>query len=77
MAVDRNGNAKPVKTGEHITSSPNGDYQQVRGADGVETGVRMDRGGHPKLSDPAAQGPHGHRPDVPGTQHHLPINKSN
>jgi RHS repeat-associated protein len=75
IVVDEAGNAIPVSEGEQVTSSPNGDYQQVRDSQGRETGVRQDRGGHRGQSDPAAQKPHAHRPGV--TQDdgnpHLPI----
>lgn len=75
IVVDNAGNAIPVGTGKQITSSPDGDYQQVRDSEGRPTGVRSDRGGHRGQSDPSAQGPHAHRPGV--TQEdgnpHLPI----
>jgi len=64
IVVDGDGNAIPVEAGEQITSSPKGDYQQVRDKDGKATGIRMDKGGHKGQSDPKAQGPHGHRPNV-------------
>jgi RHS repeat-associated protein len=75
IVVDGNGNAIPVEPGESVNSSPNGDYQQVIGADGRPTGDRLDRGGHRNQSDPRAQGPHGHRPGVttPDGNPHLPI----
>jgi hypothetical protein len=68
--VDSQGNAIPVKEGQSITTSPNGEYQQVRDRDGAETGVRKD-GSHKSHK----QGPHAHRPDVdvPGNDN-LPIN---
>jgi len=73
--VDSNGNAIPVGAGQQITASPNGDYQQVRDANGSPTGVRLDRGGHAGQSDPAAQGPHAHVPGVTNNGNpHLPIN---
>ena len=74
--VDQNGNAIPVGTGQSVQTSPNGDYQQVLGADGKPTGDRMDRGGHKGQKDPQAQGPHGHRPGVKTEDGnpHLPIN---
>jgi RHS repeat-associated protein len=72
--VDRPGNAIPVNEGERITSSPDGDFQQVRGPGDRETGVRIDRRGHPGRRDPAARGPHGHRPGVTNNGNpHLPI----
>ena len=76
IVVDGNGNAIPVDTGGRINSSPDGDYQQVIGADGRPTGDRMDRGGHRNQKDPRARGPHGHRPGVttPDGNPHLPIN---
>jgi RHS repeat-associated protein len=75
VVVDANGNAIPVEPGQSVNSSPNGDYQQVLGADGKPTGDRLDRGGHRNQIDPRAQGPHGHRPGVttPDGNPHLPI----
>jgi RHS repeat-associated protein len=76
VVVDQNGNAIPVDQGQRVNTSPNGDYQQVIGADGKPTGDRLDRGGHRGQPDPLAQGPHGHRPGVttPNGNPHLPIN---
>ena len=73
--VDQHGNAIPVDQGQRINTSPNGDFQQVIGADGKPTGDRLDRGGHPGQRDPSAQKPHGHRPGVttPDGNPHLPI----
>jgi len=67
--VDSNGNAIPVNEGESITTSPDGEYQQVRDKDGNKTGVRKD-GAHKSHK----QEPHAHRPDVdvPGNDN-LPI----
>lgn len=75
IVVDPNGNAIPVAPGEKITSSPNGDYQQVRNSKGVQTGVQLDRGGHRKQKDPRAQGPHAHVPNITTSDGnpHLPI----
>lgn len=75
IVVDGDGNAIPVESGEQITASPNGDYQQVRDKDGKATGTRMDKGGHKGQSDPKAQGPHGHRPNVTDENGnpHLPL----
>jgi RHS repeat-associated protein len=75
VVVDEAGNAIPVGAGEQVTSSQNGDYQQVRDRDGNPTGVRSDRGGHRGQSDETARGPHGHRPGVtqPDGNPHLPI----
>jgi hypothetical protein len=75
IAVDPFGNAIPVNTGEYLSSSPNGDFQQVRDPNGDFTGVRLDRGGHPGQSDPAAQIPHSHVPGItqPDGNPHLPI----
>ena len=75
IVVDGNGNAIPVEPGQSVNSSPNGDYQQVVGADGKPTGDRLDRGEHRNQSDPRAQGPHGHRLGVttPDGNPHLPI----
>lgn len=74
IVVDPHGNAIPVEKGERITSSPNGEYQQVRGADGRPTGLRLDRGGHKNQPDPAARDPHAHVPGVttPEGNPHLP-----
>jgi RHS repeat-associated protein len=76
VVVDQKGNAIPVGSGQQVATSPNGDYQQVLGADGRPTGDRLDRGGHKGRNDPAARGPHGHRPGVttPDGNEHLPIN---
>lgn len=75
VVVDEHGNAIPVKPGEQVKGSPNGDYQQVLGPDGKPTGDRLDRGGHKNKNDPRAQEPHGHRPGVttPDGNPHLPI----
>lgn len=75
IVVDGAGNGIPVGEGEEIKSSPDGDYQQVRGADGKPTGARLDRGGHPNQKDPRARAPHAHQPGVttPDGNHHLPI----
>ena len=62
--VDSNGNAIRVETGQQITSSPNGEYQQVRDKNGKATGLRKDGPHGPN------QKPHAH---VPGTGDHLPI----
>ena len=75
FVVDSNGNVIPVGRGQRITTSSNGNYQQLRDSNYTPTGLRLDRGGHPRQSDPAARGPHGH---VPGTTQsdgnpHLPI----
>lgn len=76
IVVDGDGNAIPVEEGEQIAASPKGDYQQVRDRDGKPTGTRMDKGGHKGQSDPKAQGPHGHRPNVTDESGnpHLPLN---
>lgn len=75
VVVDQHGNAIPVKPGEQVKGSPNGDYQQVLAPDGKPTGDRLDRGGHKNQNDPRAQLPHGHRPGVttPDGNPHLPI----
>lgn len=77
VVVDPDGNAIPVGEGEQITSSPDGDYQQVRDSEGRATGTRLDRGGHRNQSDPQARGPHAHRPNVTDESGnpHLPINR--
>ncbi|WP_448098942.1 RHS repeat-associated core domain-containing protein [Luteibacter yeojuensis] len=76
VVVDSKGNAIPVAPGQSVKTSPNGDFQQVIGSDGRPTGDRLDRGGHPKQSDPKAREPHGHRPGVTDADGnpHLPIN---
>jgi RHS repeat-associated protein len=76
MVVDRDGNAIPVNTGERMTTSKNGDFQQVRDVNGKENGVRLDRGGHKNQSDPKASAPHAHQPGVTDStgNPHLPIN---
>jgi hypothetical protein len=59
--VDPSGNALRGPPGATLTGSPDGRYLQVRDADGVPTGTRIDQGhkpaGHP---DPRAQQAHGH-----------------
>ena len=79
VVVDQNGNAIPVNQGESVSSSKNGDYQQVKDKNGEPTGVRLDRGGHKNQSDPAARDPHGHVPGAttPDGNPHLPINCPN
>ena len=72
--VDDKGNAIPLKAGESITGSPDGTFQQVRGKDGKQTGVRKD-GKHGPTHNPEGKVPHAHRPDVPGTNHWLDIQK--
>jgi RHS repeat-associated protein len=77
IVVDGDGNTIPVAAGERITSSPNGEFQQVRDADGNATGTRLDKGGHPGQADPKARSPHAHRPGVTDEtdNHHLPLNE--
>ena len=70
--VDPYGNNIRVGPEEQISSSPNGDYQQIHDSIGRPTGVRLDRGGHKSHSDPVSQAPHAHRPDVKGDEH-LPV----
>jgi RHS repeat-associated protein len=75
-AVDSHGNAIPVGEGESIGSSPDGQYQEVKGRrSGETTGTQLHRGGHPKQKDPKAQAPHGHRPGVTDASGnpHLPV----
>lgn len=76
IVVDSNGNGIPVRSGEQIAASPNGNFQQVLGADGEPTGTRLDAGGHPNQKDPKAQVPHAHVPGVVDDvgNPHLPIN---
>jgi RHS repeat-associated protein len=76
VVVDKNGNAIPVPADHKVTSSPNGDYQQVRDRDGRATGARLDRGGHKTQSDTRAQDPHAHQPGqtTEDGNPHLPIN---
>lgn len=77
IVVDGDGNTIPVAAGERITSSPNGEFQQVRDADGNATGTRLDKGGQPGQADPKARSPHAHRPGVTDEtdNHHLPLNE--
>ena len=76
VVVDKDGNAIPVQAGDQVTSSPNGDYQQVRDSNGTPTGDRLDRAGHRNQSDQKAQVPHAHRQGVSDSSGnpHLPIN---
>jgi RHS repeat-associated protein len=74
FVVDPYGNIIPVQEGEYIGASPNGNYQQVYGANLRPTGLRLDRGGHPTQWDPAAQVPHGHVPGITiNGNPHLPV----
>lgn len=77
IVVEGDGNAIPVAAGERIPSSPNGEFQQVRDADGNPTGTRLDKGGHPGQADPKARSPHAHRPGVTDEtgNPHLPLNE--
>jgi RHS repeat-associated protein len=70
IVIDKNGNAIPVNEGESIGASPSGDYQQIKGPNGLPTGVRLDKGGHPNVPYP-----HAHVPGVtlPGGDPHLPV----
>ncbi len=64
IVVNGNGVGIPIDEGESIGSSPDGNWQEVKDADGNRTGTRVDAG-HPKThDDPRAQGPHGHRDGV-------------
>jgi hypothetical protein len=75
--VDPKGNAIPVGEGQQIKASPKGDYQQVLDKNGKPTGDRLDAGGHKKQTNPRAQKPHSHRPNVTNEDGdpHLPINE--
>jgi hypothetical protein len=74
MVVDSKGNTLVVSQGQSIGSSPNGQYQEIKGPNGERTGYRMDKGGHPNQSDPAAQDPHAHVPGMTNNGNpHLPI----
>ena len=70
MSLCRNRGTDPAC----LNTSPNGDYQQVKGTDGSPTGDRMDRGGHKGHKSPESKGPHGHRQSVSDGKDHLPIN---
>ncbi len=70
--VDANGNVIPVKAGEQLNESPNGDFVQVKDKDGKPTGVRKD-GKHGASHSPEGQKPHAHRPDIPDLPHWLDI----
>jgi len=78
FVVDPKGNTIVVKPGETVTSSPDGNWIQVKDAEGTPTGTRLDGGhkpaGHP---DPRAQEPHAHVPGVtnPDGTPWLPVNK--
>ncbi len=62
---DARGNNIPVEPGEFVTGSPDGRWIQVRGPDGVETGLRLDGPHNPlRHPDPRAQAPHAHVPGV-------------
>jgi len=75
--VDSDANAIPINSGEQITGSLDGRYQQVRDSNGNPTGTRLDKGGHKTHADPKAQGTHGHRPSVTDDKGnpHLPLNE--
>ncbi len=66
VAVDPAGNAIPLRPGEKVEGSPDGQAWQVKDENGNPTGDRYDGKGHPKQSDPKAQKPHGHRVDRNG-----------
>ena len=76
--VDAKGNTIPLKPGETVTSSPNGQWIQVRDAAGNPTGLRLD-GPHPPRThpDPRGQAPHAHVPGVtnPDGTPWLPVNQ--
>lgn len=75
--VDGSGNAIPVKAGEQVTGSPDGNFIQVRDSNGAPNGIRKDGPHKPATHpDPRAQKPHGHRPGVtnPDGTVWLPIN---
>ncbi len=78
FVVDAKGNVIPLQPGETLTGSPNGQWLQVRDADGNPTGMRLD-GGHSPAShpDPSAQVPHAHVPGVtnPNGTPWLPVNQ--
>lgn len=64
IVVDGNGNAIPVKTGEQIKTSPDGNWVDVKKTDGKSsTKTRIDNG-HPGHTDPRAHKPHTHRDGV-------------
>lgn len=78
VVVDKHGNAIPLRRGQRIHASPDGDFQQVIDNNGAPTGDRMDRAGHPRQRDPAARKALAHRPGVttPDGNCHLPIDTS-
>lgn len=78
FVVDSRGNVIPLQRGQTFTSSPNGQWIQVRDAAGNPTGLRLD-GAHGARThpDPRAQVPHGHVPGVtnPDGTPWLPVNQ--
>jgi hypothetical protein len=53
----------PLKSGEKVTSSPDGKWIQVRDSQGKPTGMRLDGAHKPKTHpDTRAQKPHAHVP---------------
>jgi hypothetical protein len=67
--VDKNGNAIKVESGQQISSSPSGEYQQVLDNKGNPTGLRKDGAHGPN------QNPHAHVPGITTEtgDKHLPI----
>ena len=65
IIVDSRGNAIPLNKGEYLTGSKDGQWVQVRDANGNFTGMRVD-GPHTLKthSDPRALQPHAHVPEV-------------
>jgi RHS repeat-associated protein len=59
------GNSIPLLRGQYLTGSPNGDFLQVRNANGTVTGGRIDGPHSPRTHpDLRAQRPHAHVPGV-------------
>ena len=81
IVVDPHGNAIPLKPGQTIEGSPDGEVWQVKDQNGKPTGERYDGKGHRNQSDPKAKEPHGHRVGSDGKpitddtgNPHLPVN---
>ncbi len=65
ILVDEHGNAIPVKTGQYVTGSQNGEWLQVRDDRGNPTGLRKDGAHSPQThKDPRALQPHAHIPEI-------------
>ena len=75
IVVDENGNAIPVKSGEKIEGSDNGEWVDVKNSRGDSTGIQIHGAHNPTTHANYPEGlvPHVHRGDVPGTDHFLPL----